>query len=602
MTRKIIIGLLMLTLIVVPLFAAACEEEVTPPAEEEEEGPPPGEEEEEGDWWDEFGEPEYGGELIMRASGLAEPSIGFDVTKRIGPPYHYWTDRLFYPFVWELDRDIFPFKTEFVPVEYHQGCLAESWEQVDPTTIIVNLREGVHWQDKEPVNGREFTADDVQYQYDLLLGTGEFTEPLPWYAGELGNFERVVATDTYTVEFRFKNPSIWNIYEVLCPTGTSGSFGAPREWYEQGDTDNWENVVGTGPWILEEFVPSVSLTFTANPNYFGYDERHPENQIPYITTFKILEISELATAMAALRTGQIDWIAESRFAPSWQEADLLGETNPDIQVGWWPSSGYNISFMVENAPFDDIRVRQALQMAINREEVAETYYGGSVEPMPANMTLPATGWYAPLDQWSTELQELFSYDAAGATALLAEAAADGAFEPNDFGGFDFDVLASSSDDLILLEIFQQYFSDIGVDMTIETCDMPSFMSLVRGGQVEHAFYEKQSGRMERATTPPLKFLTGSRDNSQNISDPTFDALYAQFLAADTFEEAKELFIELDMYVFEQSWAVIMFPTRVPILWQSYVKGYSAEQCSGEVPGYIAARLWIDAALKASMGR
>jgi hypothetical protein len=138
-------------------------------------------------------------------------------------------------------------------------------------------------------------------------------------------------------------------------------------------------------------------------------------------------------------------------------------------------------------------------------------------------------------------------------------------------------------------------------MTIETCDMPSFRSMLKGGQVEQAYYEKQSGRMERATTPPLKFLTGSADNDAHISDPTFDALYEQFLAAETFDEAKQLFIELDMYAFEQCWSVIMFPVTVPILWQGYVKGYSAEQCSGEVPGYIAARLWIDSALKASLG-
>ena len=88
-------------------------------------------------------------------------------------------------------------QNSWVPERFMGGDqLAESWELTDPQTVTVYLREGVYWQDKPPVNGREFTADDVVYNYDRLLGTGSgFTEPIPYYFGMLTAIDDVVATD-----------------------------------------------------------------------------------------------------------------------------------------------------------------------------------------------------------------------------------------------------------------------------------------------------------------------------------------------------------------------------------------------------------------------
>ena len=263
--------------------------------EEEEEGPPVTG----ANWWDKFGEPQYGGILKFRTAALGGTNV--NVYRPTGAPYHHWLERLF-NFDWTIDREEYSFKGQFVAVEHHVGVLAESWEQVDPLTFIVHIRKGVYWQDKPPVYGRAFTAHDVQYQYDQLLGTGSgATEPNPFLIDTIPNIERVVATDDYTVEFRFKQANAFNIYDIIMPSRTTGII-TPREWAEQGDLNNWRNAVGTGPWILTDVMEGTYFNYSRNPNYWGYDERHPENQLPYLDEFRVVQIADMSAALAALRT------------------------------------------------------------------------------------------------------------------------------------------------------------------------------------------------------------------------------------------------------------------------------------------------------------
>ena len=77
---------------------------------------------------------------------------------------------------WAIDRDIFSFRNTYIPLSVYKPHLAESWDTPDPLTIIFNIRKGVNWHDKAPMNGREFTADDVVFNFHRLLGLGDFAE------------------------------------------------------------------------------------------------------------------------------------------------------------------------------------------------------------------------------------------------------------------------------------------------------------------------------------------------------------------------------------------------------------------------------------------
>jgi len=118
---------------------------------------------------------------------------------------------------WALDRNTWAYNTGFTPVAYMKGALAESWEQPDPSTVILHIRKGVHWQNMPPVNGREFTAQDVKYSFDRALATGSgFTEPNPFIAGSYTNIASLTATDQYTVQVKMKQPGVIGLYQLLC--------------------------------------------------------------------------------------------------------------------------------------------------------------------------------------------------------------------------------------------------------------------------------------------------------------------------------------------------------------------------------------------------
>ena len=186
--------------------------------------------------------------------------------------------------------------------------MAESWETRDDTTIVLNIREGVQWHDKAPMNGREFTADDMVYNYHRLLGLGSgFTEPSP-AIGALGQvgIESITASDDWTVVFKLDRPHFFALSNIL-DYNTLWMY-PPDVIKQHGDAKDWRNLVGTGPFMLTDYVEGSSLTFEKNPNYWGFDEKYPENRLPYVDKIITLLMQEETTRLAALRSGKVGYL------------------------------------------------------------------------------------------------------------------------------------------------------------------------------------------------------------------------------------------------------------------------------------------------------
>ena len=109
---------------------------------------------------------------------------------------------------WAIDRDVSSLRSTYLPSALFRPHLAESWDTPDPLTIIFNIGKGIKWQNKAPMNGREFTADDVVFNFHRMLGLGDFAEagPSPFtYQRPPG--ESVTATDRYTVVIKLAEPN-----------------------------------------------------------------------------------------------------------------------------------------------------------------------------------------------------------------------------------------------------------------------------------------------------------------------------------------------------------------------------------------------------------
>ena len=119
---------------------------------------------------------------------------------------------------------------------------------------------------------------------------------LPW--------ESVEATDKYTVVMKLKEPRLRALNLIL--DGWNAVIQPPEVIEQYGDMQDWRNIVGTGPYTITDFTKGSSITWTKNPNYWGYDEKYPENRLPYIDTYRALLMPDMSTRLAALRTGKVD--------------------------------------------------------------------------------------------------------------------------------------------------------------------------------------------------------------------------------------------------------------------------------------------------------
>ena len=407
--------------------------------------------------------PEYGGTLtssLQAWAGAVDPYFGYP---GVGP-----TDGVAEKLGimdWAVDRDVWDFKTLFTPVTYMRGRLAESWDiSPDGRTYTFHIRQGVRWHNKAPMNGRALTAQDVEYNFHRVLGLGKFAEagPSPFGGADpLKNipFESITATDDSTVVMKLTEPRLDFLRVVLM--NEAATIMPPEVIEQHGNVQDWRNLVGTGPLMVADHVESSQITWARNPDYWGYDEKYPENRLPYVDELKALIIPEEASVLAALRSGKLDF---RTWSTSLDSAQSIQKTNPDIAVHtiWFRSSD---SFAPDHRkpPFNDINVRRAMQMALDNETIANTYWKGLADPTPYGL-IGVDGYYIPFEQWDEEVKQWFRYDPEAAEKLLDEAGYPRGAEGTRFKTtLNYGAWAT----LDFAEIAAAYWAEIGVEVEID---------------------------------------------------------------------------------------------------------------------------------------
>ena len=504
---------------------------------------------------------------------------------------------------WGIDRDVFDFKAVYLPLSALTGRLAESWEiSPDGLTYTFHIRQGVNWQNKAPMNGREFTADDVVFNFHRYLGLGDFTEagPSTWSGAASFisiPFESVTATDKRTVVMKLKEPNLTALELIL--NDRAVAILPPEVIEQHGEYQDWRNLVGTGPFMVTDVVEESSITWTKNPDYWGYDEKYPQNRLPYVDQLRRLVIPEEGTMMAALRSGKLDF---RMFAPSDIDSlESLQRTNPEIGVHpiYFRSSD---SFAPNHRvpPFDDINVRRALQMALDNETVAGTYWKGWADPTPHGL-VGLQGYFIPFEEWDEEVKQYYRYDPEAAEKLLDEAG-----YPRGTDGIRFKAALNytESASLDFAEIASAYWAEIGVDFEIA----PGSSYAEYTERIGSGTWEGMHSQIAGAAYAPLLMASWYHSdgalNRGGSQWPEMDAMVDAVRAATTNEEQKMLMKELDMYAIENHWLIYAPKTAFIHLAQPWVIGYSGEfpNALGQSETYtVFARLWIDSELKEAMG-
>ena len=545
-----------------------------------------------GNWWDSLGTPQYGGTMT---AAINSDITQWDIDAQPGGTsvMYAYLESLFAD-NWTLDPSIFAYQTIYRPPAYVNGLLATDWSLTTPTTLVVNIRQDVSWQNIAPANGRKFTAADVVYNYDRLLGFGDgFTTPNTYDLSDvssLANLIAVQATGTYQVTFT------WNINNPELILEGTQAVGAQLGGIAMVDSDavqaygnvsNWHNAIGTGPYEVSDFVDSSSATLVKNPNYWGYDERYPQNKLPYLNQVNFLIIPNSATALAAFRSGKIDVIEQQTL----QSSQAMKQTNPDVVQVPILQSGNGITINISNAPYSNLKVREALQEAINLPQLASTYYDGTSSPNPVTLTMSTlTGWSFPYSQWPSSLQAEYAYNPTQAKQLLAAAG-----YPN---GFNCDVVTTTTSDPNLMQIVQSDFAAIGVNLTINPMDPATWVSYVLRGHKEDALANRDGGPIGNNYSPIRQlelFQWGYPADFGLVNDPIINAYYPTAVADTNLADIQTIVQNANEYIAQNVYALsLVAPVDFSFV-QPQLKGYNGQDgaiSSGDGWGFYLARYWM----------
>ncbi|MFC1861979.1 ABC transporter substrate-binding protein, partial [Chloroflexota bacterium] len=471
------------------------------------------------------------------------------------------------------------------------GLIAESWELPDKDTIIYHIRKGIYWQDKPPANGRELTAEDVAFnitRHFEITPTSTVHKRLP------GWFVSATATDKWTVVVKGKDSEKARTTDAFMRISDYMRMLSPEVIEQYGDMRDWRNVIGTGPYLLDDFQAAMSWTHKRNPNYWRTDPLHPGNELPYIDTITTLVIVDPSTRLAALRAHKVD-IAHKFATVALEDGLTIIETNPEIEYakisrGDMPM----ISMRLDTKPFDDIRVRRALHMSIDFEAILNDYYEGQAE-YPVFLNEPVAAYqdaYTPLEEMPDSIKETFSYNPEKAKQLLAEAG-----YPN---GFSTEIVCIP-EDVDQLSIVKSYWEDIGVDLKLDPRDFATYTSIV----VPHN-HKMMSFRQQGMGAPKVlnALQPGYQTNDSLVDDPFINEKKGEifkFENMNDFALQMKLLKEMQLHALEQVYWVQLPASFVFSMWQPWVKDYHGEVSVGYINYFTFAQyLWIDQDLKEEM--
>jgi peptide/nickel transport system substrate-binding protein len=435
-----------------------------------------------------------------------------------------------------------------------EGDLAESWSQPNEATWIFKLHRGVRWHNKPPVNGRELTAEDVRYSVERFL-----TVKGNPGAYMLRAVDKVEAVDRYTIKFSLKEPFAWFLDMLANPISLPI---VARECVEKfGDLKKAESVVGTGPWMLESYRQNAGLTLLRHPAYF-------RPGLPYIDRVEILVDEDNASRIATFLAGRYDlgWEFPGTInRTDWvQIKDMLQRRRPNLKSAEFVANvETHISMRTDRAPFNDVRVRRAVALAIDRQEMIDAVLEGAGVFNPA---FPAAlkDWALPTNQLGDGAR-YFKHDPVEARRLLAAAG-----YPN---GFPASVCFATYGSTTLVDLAQLILKDlknVGIDARLDTKEYGAFIASCYFGQFE---YGPQTPFLEPDNFLYSMHYPGEQKNQSHVDDPVVtDFLVRQRRTFDTAKR-REIIAEIQRYLATQQYYV-QLPSAVYVaVWDGALKNY-----------------------------
>ena len=431
-----------------------------------------------------------------------------------------------------------------------RGDLAESWELVDDVTYVFRLREGLRWH-----NGDPLTAEDVKYSFERMLDPDTAS---PWLGIWSNALESVEVVDDLTVRFVTNAPfapmlnylsSPWYAAIVHEPTVTE--FG-----------DLQQNAMGSGPFMLTSYVPNSEVVLTRNPHYYV-----PEK--PFLDEVVIRIIPTEASQLAALRAGTVNLM----FSPDpfidqrTRDIDRLQTFLPDSMSAtpaWW--------FNQTEAPFDDVRVRRAFSLALDREQLIQSVLRG--QGQISTKIAPSSPFGYRGD--GSDLP-YYTHDPDQARALLAEAG-----YPN---GFATTVEIPNGFPVILraTEVMREQLAAVGIEMNIQTLEYGDGLTRCINTTQEGLCAIRHVWQPDPDTYIYPIYQSNSAINLGKWSDDLVDRLLEEGRVTVDVDARIDIYQQLERQVADQVYVIVPFAHDFIDLMVGDYEGYSP-LVGGATPG------------------
>jgi peptide/nickel transport system substrate-binding protein/glutathione transport system substrate-binding protein len=268
-----------------------------------------------------------------------------------------------------------------------EPALAVKWENPDPTTYLLTLRQNVKFH-----SGNPFTAEDVKFSIERILDPATTATR----SKEFSVVQSVTIVNPSTVKITLKKPDA-PFLELLA---AAEAMMVDKKWAQSGGNFK-QSASGTGPFKQGPFEAGARYVLLKNPDYW-------EQPFPYFDRIEYASIPKDEVRMQALQTGSVDM---TEYIP-WQYIKTL-EKDPNVRVLVGHDTFNVIRLNPKRPPFDNVKVRQAFNYLIDRKEVIDLAWGGLSRPMEAALI--------PEGHWAYPGLKVWNYDLAKAKRLLAEA-------------------------------------------------------------------------------------------------------------------------------------------------------------------------------------
>lgn len=416
-----------------------------------------------------------------------------------------------------------------------EPALATEWTTSDDSlTWTFTLRDDVVFH-----NGRPLTAADVVYSLERIrdpeVGAG------PSY--RLAAVDTITALDDHTVEITVTAPTP-NLLTLI--GGYKGMAIVAEENVADGSIDI--HPIGTGPFAFESYSPGDGITLVRNDDYWRADEG-----LPYLDGVVFQEIPDPTVMLTNLQTGNVDWIDSVPAA----ELESL-EASDGVVVGRTPGGDYHYFALNQaRAPFDDVRVRQAIATAIDRNELTEAATFGAATP---NQTAIPAGnfWYFDYAPFATA-------DLDAARALLDDAGVSDLT-------IEFLVTSSNPETVLQAQVLAAQLEPLGITVVINDVDWSTWLDMQGQGEFD-AFMLSWVGNIDPDEFYYAQHHTDGTFNFQGYSNPALDELLDAARVEVDEDARKDLYDQAATIIVDEASYIYLYNPDSIDAWNPNVNDY-----------------------------